>query len=112
MNFVDGLDGLAGGIGMIAALASGAFALGLIVNVAGNDPSYYSPALIAAVLAGACIGFLPHNFNPARIFMGDSGSMLIGLLLAAATTMESGKTSLDGIARRELRSACSRRSSC
>ena len=94
MNFVDGLDGLAGGIGMISALATGAFALGLIVNVAGNDPSYYSPALIAAVLAGACVGFLPHNFNPARIFMGDSGSMLIGILLAAATTMESGKTSL------------------
>ncbi len=94
MNFVDGLDGLAAGIGMISALATGAFALGLIVKVAGNDPSYYSPALIAAVLAGACIGFLPHNFNPARIFMGDSGSMLIGLLLAAATTMESGKSPL------------------
>jgi UDP-GlcNAc:undecaprenyl-phosphate/decaprenyl-phosphate GlcNAc-1-phosphate transferase len=93
MNFVDGLDGLAAGIGMISALASGAFALGLIVKV-GNDPSYYSPALIAAVLAGACVGFLPHNFNPARIFMGDSGSMLIGLLLAAAITMESGKTPL------------------
>jgi UDP-GlcNAc:undecaprenyl-phosphate/decaprenyl-phosphate GlcNAc-1-phosphate transferase len=91
MNFVDGLDGLAGGIGMISALAAGAYALGLIVNVAGNDPSYYSPALIAAVLAGACIGFLPHNFNPARIFMGDSGSMLIGVLLAASTTMASGK---------------------
>jgi UDP-GlcNAc:undecaprenyl-phosphate/decaprenyl-phosphate GlcNAc-1-phosphate transferase len=48
------------------------------------------------VLAGACLGFLPHNFNPARIFMGDSGSMLIGVLLAAATTMESGKASLSG----------------
>ena len=94
MNFVDGLDGLAAGLGMISAVASGAFALGLIVKV-GNDPSYYSPALIAAVLAGACLGFLPHNFNPARIFMGDSGSMLIGLLLAAASTMESGKTPLD-----------------
>jgi UDP-GlcNAc:undecaprenyl-phosphate GlcNAc-1-phosphate transferase len=78
---------------MISAVASGAFAVGLIVKV-GNDPSYYSPALIAAVLGGACLGFLPHNFNPARIFMGDSGSMLIGLLLAAATTSESGKTPL------------------
>jgi UDP-GlcNAc:undecaprenyl-phosphate/decaprenyl-phosphate GlcNAc-1-phosphate transferase len=96
MNFVDGLDGLAAGIGLISALATGAFALGLIVNVAGNDPSYYSPALIAAVLAGACVGFLPHNFHPARIFMGDSGSMLIGVLLAAATTMESGKQSVSG----------------
>jgi UDP-GlcNAc:undecaprenyl-phosphate GlcNAc-1-phosphate transferase len=90
MNFVDGLDGLAAGIGLISAAASGVFALGLIIQY-GNDPSYYSPALVAAVLAGACLGFLPHNFNPARVFMGDSGSMLIGLLLSAATTMESGK---------------------
>ena len=45
------------------------------------------------MLGGACLGFLPHNFNPARIFMGDSGSMLIGLLLAAATTSASGKIS-------------------
>ena len=90
MNFVDGLDGLAAGIGMIGALAVGTFAISLILQY-GNDPSYYSPALIAAVLGGACVGFLPHNFNPARIFMGDSGSMLIGLLLAAATTSASGK---------------------
>ena len=62
----------------------------------GNDPSAYSPALLAAVLAGACLGFLPHNFNPARIFMGDSGSMLIGLMLAAATTSESGRIFIGG----------------
>jgi UDP-GlcNAc:undecaprenyl-phosphate GlcNAc-1-phosphate transferase len=68
----------------------GTFAISLILQY-GNDPSYYSPALIAAVLGGACVGFLPHNFNPARIFMGDSGSMLIGVLLAAATTSASGK---------------------
>jgi UDP-GlcNAc:undecaprenyl-phosphate GlcNAc-1-phosphate transferase len=95
MNFVDGLDGLAAGIGLIAAAATGLFAIGLVQRV-GNDPSAYSPALIAAVLAGACLGFLPHNFNPARIFMGDSGSMLIGLLLAAATTSSSGKISIIG----------------
>ena len=95
MNFVDGLDGLAAGIGMIAAAAVGLFTIGLVGRV-GNDPSAYSPALIAAVLAGACLGFLPHNFNPARIFMGDSGSMLIGVLLAAATTSASGKISIIG----------------
>ncbi len=94
MNFVDGLDGLAAGIGLIAAGSTGLFAIGLVIRY-GNNPSYYSPALVAAVLAGACLGFLPHNFNPARIFMGDSGSMLIGLLLAAATTMASGKVSGD-----------------
>jgi UDP-GlcNAc:undecaprenyl-phosphate/decaprenyl-phosphate GlcNAc-1-phosphate transferase len=90
MNFVDGLDGLAAGIGLIAATATAVFAIGL-VKVNGNDPGAYSPALLAVVLAGACLGFLPHNFNPARIFMGDSGSMLIGLMLAAATTSASGR---------------------
>jgi UDP-GlcNAc:undecaprenyl-phosphate/decaprenyl-phosphate GlcNAc-1-phosphate transferase len=90
MNFVDGLDGLAAGIGLIAATATAVFAIGL-VRANGNDPAAYSPALLAVVLAGACLGFLPHNFNPARIFMGDSGSMLIGLLLAAATTSASGR---------------------
>jgi UDP-GlcNAc:undecaprenyl-phosphate GlcNAc-1-phosphate transferase len=90
LNFVDGLDGLAAGIGAVAATATCLFSLGLL-HQAGNDPSAYSPALIAAALAGGCVGFLPHNFNPARIFMGDSGSMLIGVMLAAATTTASGR---------------------
>lgn len=94
MNFVDGLDGLAAGIGLIAAVATGLFAISLILKY-GNDPSFYSPALIAAVLGGACLGFLPHNFNPARIFMGDSGSMLIGVLLAAAAVSASGQVQVD-----------------
>ncbi|QQQ75426.1 undecaprenyl/decaprenyl-phosphate alpha-N-acetylglucosaminyl 1-phosphate transferase [Saccharothrix sp. 6-C] len=90
MNFVDGLDGLAAGIGLIAAAATCVFSIGLLANN-GGDVGAYPPALIAATLAGACLGFLPHNFNPARIFMGDSGSMLIGLMLAAATISASGK---------------------
>ncbi|WP_051581404.1 glycosyltransferase family 4 protein [Pseudonocardia acaciae] len=92
MNFVDGLDGLAAGIGMITASATWLFALGLLYK-AGRDPNAYTPALIAALLAGACFGFLPHNFSPARIFMGDSGSMLIGVMLAAAATTASGRIS-------------------
>ena len=91
VNFVDGLDGLAAGIGLIAATAVCAFSVGLL-GQRGGDVTAYPPALIAAVLAGACAGFLPHNFQPARIFMGDSGSMLIGLMLAAATTSASGRT--------------------
>lgn len=90
MNMVDGLDGLAAGIGLIAATATCAFSLGLLNNSHGNVTNY-PPALIAAALAGACLGFLPHNFQPARIFMGDSGSMLIGLMLAAASTSASGR---------------------
>lgn len=90
MNFVDGLDGLAAGIGLVAASATCAFSLGLLNNSNGNVTNY-PPALIGATLAGACLGFLPHNFQPARIFMGDSGSMLIGLMLAAASTSASGR---------------------
>lgn len=90
MNFVDGLDGLAAGIGMIAAGAICAFSLGLLASPASNVDSY-PPALIAATLAGACLGFLPHNFQPAKLFMGDSGSMFIGLMLAAASTSASGR---------------------
>jgi UDP-GlcNAc:undecaprenyl-phosphate/decaprenyl-phosphate GlcNAc-1-phosphate transferase len=89
MNFVDGLDGLAAGIGLIAAASIGAFSLGQLDSRGSVDS--YPPVLIAATLAGACLGFLPHNFQPARIFMGDSGSMLIGLMLAAATTSASGR---------------------
>ncbi|WP_026455606.1 glycosyltransferase family 4 protein [Saccharomonospora iraqiensis] len=90
MNFVDGLDGLASGLGFIAAAATCAFSLGLLAS-SGGDVGTYPPALIAATLAGACLGFLPHNFQPARIFMGDSGSMMIGLMLAAASTSASGR---------------------
>ena len=94
INFVDGLDGLAAGVGAIAALALFAFSYSLasggITDGVAQD-RITSPTLIAVVLAGACLGFLPHNFNPARIFMGDSGSMLIGLMLAAAVTSLTGQ---------------------
>jgi UDP-GlcNAc:undecaprenyl-phosphate GlcNAc-1-phosphate transferase len=90
MNFVDGLDGLAAGVGLISAVATCAFSLHLL-DQSGGDVAYYPPALIAATLAGACLGFLPHNFQPAKIFMGDSGSMLLGLMMAAASTSASGR---------------------
>ncbi|GAA1481875.1 UDP-N-acetylglucosamine--decaprenyl-phosphate N-acetylglucosaminephosphotransferase [Gordonia sinesedis] len=94
VNFVDGLDGLAAGLGLIAASAICMFSLGLLRDQ-GGDVSYYPPALISVVLAGACLGFLPHNFSPARIFMGDSGAMLIGLMLAAASTSASGRIAIN-----------------
>ena len=90
INFVDGLDGLAAGLGLIASIAILIFSLGLLHDQ-GGDVNYYPPALITTALAGACLGFLPHNFSPARIFMGDSGAMLIGLMLAAASTSASGR---------------------
>ncbi|VEH08921.1 MraY family glycosyltransferase [Corynebacterium kutscheri] len=93
INFVDGLDGLAAGLGMIAGLAILVFSL-TILHDQGGMVSAYPPAIIAAALVGICVGFLPHNFEPARIFMGDSGSMLIGILLAAASTSASGKINM------------------
>ncbi|HEY3732913.1 MAG TPA: MraY family glycosyltransferase [Streptosporangiaceae bacterium] len=80
INFIDGLDGLAAGVVCIAALAFFAYSYTLL-RVAGAATQSL-PALASAILAGMCIGFLPHNFYPARIFMGDTGAMLIGLLLA------------------------------
>jgi UDP-GlcNAc:undecaprenyl-phosphate/decaprenyl-phosphate GlcNAc-1-phosphate transferase len=80
VNFIDGLDGLAAGIVAIAAGASLVYSYTLARVVGIHSQSV--PTLIAALLAGVCLGFLPHNFHPARIFMGDTGSMLIGLLLA------------------------------
>lgn len=93
INFVDGLDGLAAGLGMIAGGAILVFSL-TVLHDQGGAVSAYPPAIIAAGLVGMCAGFLPHNFEPSRIFMGDSGSMLIGLLLAASATSASGKINM------------------
>jgi len=83
VNLIDGLDGLAAGI---VAIASGAFFLYseqlLDAGVIGDDN--VGP-LVALITVGICLGFLPHNFNPARIFMGDGGALLLGLLMAAST---------------------------
>jgi UDP-GlcNAc:undecaprenyl-phosphate GlcNAc-1-phosphate transferase len=84
MNFIDGLDGLAAGVAAIGALAFFLYSYHLAqlhrIDVAA------APLLLTAALVGTCVGFLPHNFFPARIFMGDSGSMLIGLMLSAGAT--------------------------
>ncbi len=101
MNFVDGLDGLAAGLGLITALAICVFSVGLLHDH-GGDVLFYPPAVISVVLAGACLGFLPHNFYRARIFMGDSGSMLIGLMLAAASTTAAGPISQNAYGARDV----------
>ncbi len=81
VNFVDGLDGLAAGVVGISALAFFLYCYQLtIINEVTRATT---GALLSAALAGACAGFLVHNFHPARLFMGDSGSMLIGLVLSA-----------------------------
>jgi UDP-GlcNAc:undecaprenyl-phosphate GlcNAc-1-phosphate transferase len=82
VNFIDGLDGLAAGIVGIGAVAFFAYYYTLTQRLGLVDQT--EPALVSILLAGVCIGFLPHNFYPARIFMGDTGSLLIGLMLAYA----------------------------
>jgi UDP-GlcNAc:undecaprenyl-phosphate GlcNAc-1-phosphate transferase len=91
VNMVDGLDGLATGVVGIGAVAFFVFCYQL--TKLNNAPLASSGALLSAMLAGACFGFLPHNVNPARLFMGDSGSMLIGLVLSASAITLTGQYS-------------------
>ncbi|UED84029.1 MraY family glycosyltransferase [Streptomyces profundus] len=95
VNFVDGLDGLAAGMVCVAAAAFFLYAYRIWYGY-GIEPA--APAtLFAAVLVGMCLGFLPHNVHPARIFMGDSGSMLLGLVLAAGAVSITGQVDPDAL---------------
>jgi UDP-GlcNAc:undecaprenyl-phosphate GlcNAc-1-phosphate transferase len=90
VNLIDGLDGLAAGI---VAIGAGAFFLygWRLLEEGVIDPSNIGP-LLAVTTVGICIGFLPFNFNPASIFMGDSGALLLGLLLSASTVAVGGQS--------------------
>lgn len=89
INFVDGLDGLAAGI--VAIAATGFFGYSYMLSAANGFERAQLATLIAAILAGAALGFLPHNFFRAKVFMGDTGSMLLGMLLAVCTIVLVGK---------------------
>ena len=78
VNLIDGLDGLAAGISAISATILG------VVALIGGNPAF---AMASFILAGSCLGFLKHNFYPAKIFMGDSGSLFLGFNLAALAIM-------------------------
>jgi len=89
VNFIDGLDGLAAGVIGIGAIAFFLFSYELTRL---NDVSRSTTAaLLSVALAGVCAGFLVHNWHPARLFMGDSGSMLIGLVLSGSAVSLSGQ---------------------
>lgn len=90
VNFVDGLDGLAAG--MIAIGGGAFFVYTYLLTLRASSDDYSNVAsLVLVCLLGACLGFLPHNLHPARIFMGDSGSMVIGLVIAAAAIIVTGQ---------------------
>jgi UDP-GlcNAc:undecaprenyl-phosphate GlcNAc-1-phosphate transferase len=95
INFIDGLDGLATGIVMICAASFFAFSYLLAVINGLNRAG--APSLITAVVIGLCLGFLPHNFHPAQIFMGDSGAMFLGLLISASAITLTGQVDASAI---------------
>ena len=74
LNLIDGLDGLAAGIGAISSLC---------LMVVARGFAYDQIVILSTIVAGACLGFLPYNFNPAKIFMGDTGSLFLGFMLGA-----------------------------
>lgn len=96
INFIDGLDGLAAGIVLIASAAFFAYAYLLSVELGLARATVAT--LVSVLLVGMTLGFLPHNLYPARIFMGDTGSMLLGLLLAASTITLSGQVDPSAVA--------------
>lgn len=90
MNFVDGLDGLVAGVALISTTVFFIYTQ-LLVRETGNSASVSFAALIAAIVVGAAAGFLPFNWHRAKMFMGDTGSLLIGLLMATATVSVTGQ---------------------
>ena len=101
VNFIDGLDGLAAGVVGIAATSF--FVYSYLISRSYDPPNVFSSAtLISAALIGCCLGFLPHNFFPARLFMGDSGALLLGLLLAAATISTTGSVTPTDVSTNEV----------
>ena len=100
VNFIDGMDGLAAGVVAISGIAFFAFAYLLAVDYGFSRAG--APSLITAVLIGICLGFLPHNLSPAKIFMGDSGSMLLGLLLSVSAITLTGQIDPNAISAEKL----------
>ena len=96
INFVDGLDGLAAGI--VAVAAGAFFAYSYLLSVELGIERATLATLVSVLLVGMCLGFLPHNTFRARIFMGDTGSMMLGLLLAAGTITLIGQVDPSAIA--------------
>jgi UDP-GlcNAc:undecaprenyl-phosphate GlcNAc-1-phosphate transferase len=88
INFIDGLDGLVVGVALIAG--SVFFIYSYLLQARAQTEYFNLASLTTAVLIGACIGFLPLNFHPAKLFMGDAGALLVGLLMAASAISVTG----------------------
>lgn len=91
INFIDGLDGLVSGVAIIANGVFSVYVFAISSGPTGQSDYFNLAQLISAVLIGACVGFLPLNWHPARLFMGDAGALLVGLLMAASTIAVTGQ---------------------
>ena len=101
VNFIDGLDGLAAGVVGIGTFAF--FIYSYVLSQQTSPTNYFSIAgLISALILGMVVGFLPHNFRPAKIFMGDSGAMLLGLLMATSAISVTGSIDPATVTRSDL----------
>ena len=96
VNFIDGLDGLVAGV---AIIANGVFFVYsyILANQIGQTEYFNLASFITAVLIGACVGFLPLNWHPAKLFMGDAGSMLVGLMMATSAISVTGQVDVASI---------------
>jgi UDP-GlcNAc:undecaprenyl-phosphate GlcNAc-1-phosphate transferase len=96
VNFIDGLDGLVAGV---AIIANGVFFVYsyILANQIGQTEYFNLASFITAALIGACVGFLPLNWHPAKLFMGDAGSMLVGLMMATSAISVTGSVDVASI---------------
>ena len=103
INFIDGLDGLVAGVALIAN--SVFFVYTYLLQSQAQTEYFNLASLTSAVLVGACIGFLPLNFHPAKLFMGDAGALLVGLLMATCAILVTGQVNPEVVGRPDVYTA-------
>jgi UDP-GlcNAc:undecaprenyl-phosphate GlcNAc-1-phosphate transferase len=96
VNFIDGLDGLVAGVVIIASSVFFIYSY-ILANQIAQTEYFNLASLITAVLIGACVGFLPLNWHPAKLFMGDAGSMLVGLMMATSAISVTGQVDVANV---------------
>jgi UDP-GlcNAc:undecaprenyl-phosphate GlcNAc-1-phosphate transferase len=102
VNFIDGLDGLVAGVAIIANSVFFIYSYVVTYEPTAQSAYFNLPQFVSAVLIGACIGFLPLNWHPAKLFMGDAGALLVGMLMATSTIGFTGNIDLRPLNDKEL----------
>jgi UDP-GlcNAc:undecaprenyl-phosphate GlcNAc-1-phosphate transferase len=102
LNFIDGLDGLVAGVAIIANSVFFIYSYVVTYQPTAQSAYFNLPQFISAVLIGACVGFLPLNWHPAKLFMGDAGALLVGLLMATSTIGFTGNIDVGTLSNKEL----------